>query len=155
MVCHGDAFNVARHIAPCARVRPWPPSTSLSSQYWINVWAEWKCRHRTRKLGLRACSEVRGSVTVLCNKDDWSRARTLLASELIRNLHRLVSWTTEPLAKREARYLSSFMPSSDTVISRFERSENVARLSSPFSSSCLHRGVWPTDPFVSVHAHTF
>ena len=47
--------------------RPRLPSMSLLSQYWINVQADRECHHCTRKLGLQASSEARGSVTVLCH----------------------------------------------------------------------------------------
>ena len=76
-------------------------SCSVASWAGHGYWAR-----ASRKLGLRASSEVRGSLTVLCHTClkrpvHWSGPRMSLASETTQLT--LASWTTEPLAKREAR----------------------------------------------------
>ena len=59
--------------------------------------------------------------------------------------------------KGEVTFLSYLFRESGTVVSTFERSENVANLSGPHMqlASYLQRGVWPTWPYLSAHAYIY
>ena len=63
--CHGDAFNVARHISATRSAGPATATERNTRQYRIDDGAARQRRRSTRKLGLGASSEARGSVTVV------------------------------------------------------------------------------------------
>ena len=103
---------------------PWLPSASLSSQYRVDVQAEREHGHHTWKLGLRASREAGGSVTVLrrtCLKRPvYWRQRNSQLQAWLPSLSR---------SKRQGNcFLSYLFRLPGTIVSTFERSENVTHL---------------------------
>ena len=118
--------------------QPWPPSASLSSQHWINVRAERERHHRTRKLGHWASNEVGGSVlsyslSYLFKETSSTIVSTLKWSENVAGPLDYASSSTKPLTskRRGSCFLSYLFRSSGTIVSTFERIENVASLFGP------------------------
>ena len=125
MVCHGNAFDVVRHMGPRARGRLgqlWPPSTSLLSQYQIDILTPLEHRHRTRKLGY------------LFKETYIGAERECRWPVKLRNSYSQGGLPSFSRSERRSNcFLSCLFRSSNTIILTFERSENVVRLSGPLA----------------------